>query len=127
MTIYDIPDKQRVRDLLFNWRNWAKDCPLDPAEVDYYTVSPMFRDIMPQSSTPAYDSDSALMVEEVLRVMRYPYPQERWLLAEYFGKGVTQKEIADELGIHRTTVTKCRLPMAERIFAEQWASLIRET
>ena len=126
MTIYDIPDKQRVRDLLFNWRNWAKDCPLDPAQIFYYTVSPMFRDVMPQASTPAYDSDSALMVEEVLRVMRYPYPQERWLLAEYFGKGRPQTEIARELRINQSSVSKYRLPAAERIFAEQWAEMVRK-
>lgn len=122
----DIPSKERIRNILFNWSRWARDCPLDPAEVNYYTVSPMFAAVIPRSggSTP-YDTDSALMVEEVMHVMFRPYPSEYRVIQAYFGEGRPQREIAAELGIHQASVSKYRLPAAERIFAEQWAELIR--
>ena len=121
----DIPDIDRTRNLLSNWSIWARDCPPDAAEVYYYTVSPMFADIMKQGSLPPYDIDSAMMVEEVMRRMFRPYRNEYRVLQAYYGEGLTQKEIAKELGIARQSVGRHRLPMAHRIFSEQWALLIR--
>ena len=124
MTI--LSDKDRTRQLLMNWRAWSRDCPPDPAEVDYYTVSPMFKGVIKQDSTPPYDIDSALMVEEVMRRMFKPYPKEYRVLQAYYGESRTQIEIAKEIGISRQSVGKYRLPMAERIFSEQWSELIRK-
>jgi hypothetical protein len=122
----DLPSKERTSDLLMNWRCYSKDCPPDPAQVHYYTVSPMFTDIIPRGTTPPYDTDAALMVEEVLRVMFRPYPQEWSILRDYYGRGMPQCEIAERLGINQSSVCKYRLPAARRIFAEQWALLIRK-
>ena len=123
MTI--LSDKDRTRQLLMNWRLWSRDCPPDAAEVNYYTVSPMWKGVIKQGSTPPYDTDSALMVEEVMRRMFMPYPKEYRVLQAYYGESRTQIEIAKEIGVARTTVTRYRLPMAERIFGEQWAEMIR--
>ena len=109
-----------------NWRAWSRDCPPDAALVYYYTVSPMFKGVIKQGSSPPYDVDSALMVEEVMRRMFKPYPKEYRVLQAYYGESMTQIEIAKEIGVARTTVTRYRLPMAERIFSEQWAEMIRK-
>jgi len=119
------PDPRRTRDLMENWKYWARDCPPDPSEIDYYTVSPMFADIMPRGGVPPYDTDSALMVEEVLKRMFVPYRPEWWILLAYYGKGMAQEDIADILGINQSSVSRYRLPAARRIFAEQWAELVR--
>ena len=118
----DLPDIDRCKAILLNWSYWAKDCPPDPAEA---TMCPMFAAILPKGSIPPYDEDSALLVEEVLRIMHTPYPREWWILCAYYGKGMTQDEIADILGINQPSVSKYRLPTARRIFAEQWAEMIR--
>lgn len=73
----------------------------------------------------SYDESAALMVEEVLREMFIPYQPERRLLQAYYGEGMTQDDIGRELGIARQSVGRHRLPMAQRIFSEQWAELIR--
>ena len=123
MTI--LSDKDRTRQLLMNWRLWSRDCPPDAAEVHYYTVSPMFQGVIKRGGSQPYDVDSALMVEEVMRRMFKPYPKEYRVLQAYYGESRTQIEIAKEIGVARTTVTRYRLPMAERIFGEQWAEMIR--
>ena len=123
----DTLSNERTLNLLMNWKHWAKDDQPDPAEVDYYTVSATFSSVLPRGSAPPYDTESALMVEEVLKEMFVPYQPEWWILLAYYGKGMTQDEIGQRLGIHRTTVTKRRLPMARRIFEEQWSLLIRKT
>lgn len=46
MNSNDIPSKERVKAILINWRLWAWDCPPDPAEVYYYTESPVFSGAM---------------------------------------------------------------------------------
>lgn len=119
----DQPDPRRTIDLLLNWKYWAMDCPADATDD---SVSAMFRAIMPKGSVPPYDEDSALMVEEVLRVMHKPYQPEWWILVAHYGAGMTHEEIAERLCIARITVTTRRLPMARRIFAEQWAEIIRK-
>ena len=123
MTI--LSDKDRTRSLLMNWRIWARDCPPDPAEVYYYTVSPMFKGVIKQGSTPPYDVDSALMVDEVMRRMFTPYPREYRMLQAYYGEGRTQIEIAKDMNLPRTTFQR-RKDMAERIFSEQWLEFIRK-
>jgi hypothetical protein len=118
----DIPDVDRTKNLLMNWRHWAQDCDPDPAEG---TMCPMFASILPKASVHPYDEESALLVEEVLRIMHPAYQREWWILCAYYGVGMLQEEIADRLGINQPSVSKYRLPMARRIFAEQWAGLIR--
>ena len=74
-----------------------------------------------------FDNDSAEMVEWVLRNMFVAgYRAERSLLQSYYPKGMTIRELGKELGVHHTTVFRHRKPMAERIFSEQWAKLIRD-
>ena len=118
----DLPDESRRKAILLNWSYWARDCPPDPAEA---TVCPMFAAILPKGSIPPYDEDSALLVEEVLRIMHTPYPREWWILCAYYGQGMTQEEIAERLDISQPAVNKYRLPIARRIFAEQWSEMIR--
>jgi DNA-directed RNA polymerase specialized sigma24 family protein len=61
------------------------------------------------------------MVEGVMREMFKPYPDEYRVLQAYYGERMSHQEIAKELGINESTVINDRLPMAERIFAEQLA------
>ena len=124
MTI--LSDKQRTLNLLHNWKHWSRDMTLDPAEVPYYTVSPMFRDIVPQKATPAYDVDAALLVEDCMARMFIPYKTEWNMLRDYYALGFTQYEIAKSLGIQQSSVSRYRLPAAQRIFAEQWADMVRK-
>ena len=99
------------------------DCPADATDD---SVSAMFRDILPKGSIPPYDNDAALLVEEVLRVMHKPYQPEWWILVAHYGTGMPHREIADKLCIARSTVTRHRLPMARRIFGEQWDKMVRK-
>lgn len=34
------PDKDRVKDIIWNWCYWSWDMPPDPAQVYYYTECP---------------------------------------------------------------------------------------
>lgn len=113
---------ERVRDLLSNWRNWARDCPPDPAEVHYYTVSPDFVDyVKPNPGPPPYDSDSAEMVEEVLREMYGPYRAEYRLIKWHYGQSIPQVEIARAMRISRRAI-HYRLQIALRVFSEHWVA-----
>ena len=129
MTTRNPTDVERTRDILMNWRRWAQDCNPDYAEVYYYVISPDFVGTKwtANKGTPPkpYDTASADKVEEVMRLMFKPYPKEYRLLQAYYGEGMTQEEIAAEIGVKRRTVSQHRLPMAERIFAEQWSEYIR--
>lgn len=113
-------DKDRVRDLLNNWRAWARDCPPDPAEVDFYTVSPDFRDyVKPNPSGPPYDTEAAVMVEKVLREMFKIHPFERDILITYYLRSGTVEDVARMLGYSRPTMFR-RLTAAHKVFGEMW-------
>lgn len=117
------PDKDRVRDILSNWSRWARDCPPDPAEVHYYTISPMFRDVIPKTgSQQPYDVDAADMVEEVLRTMRQAYPKCRELIILYWIQINSERALADALGMSKTTLHNRRM-FAEGVFADFWELL----
>ena len=73
----------------------------------------------------SFDEPAALMVEEVLREMFMPYHPERRVLQAYYAENMTLDEIGKEIGISDRGVGQHRRPMAERIFSEQWALLIR--
>ena len=122
MTTHDLTDKL-IKDLLLNWSYWARDTPPEPAEGG---VCPMFAAILPKGKIPPYDEAEALLVEAVLSIMHIPYHPEWWILCAYYGKGMTHDEIADKLCLARITVTTRRLPMARRIFAEQWVEMLRK-
>ena len=117
-------DKDRAKDLLNNWRIWAADCPQDPAQVPYYRKSPMFKAVLPSGCTPPYDSDSALMVEEVMReLFRKGYRAERAALITCYGENKSVRIAAPEFGISKSTMHR-RLQIAEKVFAEQWDCLV---
>lgn len=117
------PDKDRVKDLLSNWRRWARDDPPNPAEVHYYTISPMFRDIIPTASNPEpYDSRSAEMVEDVLRVMNHAYPKDRELIILYWIHMHNIRTLAEVVGIPKSTLYD-HLMFAHGVFADMWAVL----
>jgi hypothetical protein len=126
----DIPSKNRTRSILMNWRRWAADINPDYAEVHYYVISPDFAGTPFTANKgkppPPYDPDSADKVEDVLRAMFKPYPKEYRAIQAYYGERMAQSDIAKELGITQQVFSSHRLPMAERIFAEQWAELIRK-
>jgi hypothetical protein len=124
MIMNDLPSKETIHDLLMNWRFWAWDTPADDTDD---SVSAMFRAILPYGSLPAYNEAEAMLVEDVLRVMHKPYNPEWWILLAYYGRGMTQDEIAGKLGIRQQSVSKYRLPMARRIFSEHWAEMIRKS
>ena len=124
MTI--LSDKDRTRSLLMNWRIWSRDCPPDPAEVDYYTVSPMFKSITGQGSTPPYDSDSAMLVEEVLsRMFNTGYRREREVLRVCYGEGKSVRVAAPEFGASKSTMHRW-LAAAESVFSAQWDDAINK-
>lgn len=121
------PDKNRVKDLLSNWRRWSRDDPPNPAEVYYYTVSPMFRDfVKPTASNFCYDSDSALMVEEVLRLMCGAYSKERQLICDYYLREIPSRELSRVLGLPKSTMYR-HLDMAMDAFADHWDLLIKNS
>lgn len=77
------PDRKAVRSMLQHWRWYAKDLPPDSAEINYYTISPMFRDYaIPTPRSITYDIKTAEMVEEVMVEMYKWRPMARaWLRA----------------------------------------------
>jgi DNA-directed RNA polymerase specialized sigma24 family protein len=114
-------EKDRVRDLLNNWRRWSKDCPPDPAEVFYYTVSPMFRDFVkpsPGRSFP-YDPDAAEMVEDVLREMFNAHKRERMILISYYQRDCGAKDLAEIMGVAKSTMYR-QIEQASDVFSETW-------
>lgn len=121
----DIPSKERTKALLTNWADWARDCPPDWAEVDYYNVCAMFSHIIPRASGRPYNEESALLVEDVLRMMHKHYRKEWIVLVGYYGNGEPQAVVAKRLGVHQSNISRHWLPMAQRIFSEQWGLMIR--
>lgn len=114
------PDKNRVKDLLRNWRFWARDVEPDSAEIHYYTISPTFRDyVKPTPKWIRYDNDAADAVEEVLRYMFKVYPDERKTLFMYYICMNNQRDLADALDMSAATVNR-RIKVAEDAFAESW-------
>jgi len=120
----DTLTNDRIKDLLINWHRWAKDyvSPTDDS------ISPMFRGTKFTSGggMKEYEEPDALLVEEVLRIMHKPYQPEWWILVAYYGAGLTQDEIGVRLGIAQQTVSSRRLPMARRIFGEQWSKMFHK-
>lgn len=117
------PDKDRVKDLLANWRDWARDCPPDSAEILYYTISPAFRDYAkPTGKWVRYDNESAEMVEDVLREMFKAYPKDRELLILYWIHMNNVRDLAEVLSLSKSTMHR-RLQAAHDTFAEHWALL----
>jgi DNA-directed RNA polymerase specialized sigma24 family protein len=117
------PDKDRVKDLLRNWRYWARDCPPDSAEIHYYTLSPMFRQyVKPTPTWARYDELAAEMVEDVLREMFKAYPKDREMLRLYWLYINNQRHLAEALGTSQPTVSR-RLAYAENTFAHFWGVL----
>lgn len=117
------PDKNRVKDLLANWRSWARDFPPDSAEIMYYTISPSFRDyVKPTPKSIRYDEESAEMVEDVLREMFKAYPKDREMLILYWIYMHNQTDLADVLRMPRTTLQK-HIYRAHDTFADFWALL----
>ena len=74
-----------------------------------------------------YDPDSAILVEDVLRVMFVKgYRTERDLIIMYYPESMTMEDIGKELGISWRGVGRHRKPLAEKVFTEQWSELIRK-
>ena len=114
------PDKIRVKDLLRNWRYWARDVEPDSAEIHYYTISPTFRDyVKPTPNFVRYDSAAAEAVEEVLRAMFKTHPKDREILFLYYICVNSQRDLAELLDLPRTTVRR-RIHNAEDTFADFW-------
>jgi len=113
-------DKERVKDLLNNWRRYSRDCPPDPAEVHYYTISPDFRDyVKPNPGPVPYDSDSAEMVEDVLRWMYKAMPFERDMLVSYYLRGGTVDDVARMLGYGKRRMYEL-LALSHNAFGRAW-------
>ena len=117
------PEKDRVKDLLRNWKYWALDVPADSAEVYYYTVSPMFREyVKPSPSWARYDEESALMVEAVLAEMFKTDPEGRRLIQLYWLSISNERALAEYLKIPNTTL-HYRLVRSRDSFASTWGEL----
>ena len=117
------PDKNRVKDLLENWRHWGRDLPPDSAEIHYYTISPMFRDyVKPTPKWVRYDEQAALAVEEVLAEMFRTYPKDREMLILYWIHMNNIRDLADALSIPKSTVHD-RIKRAEDTFADFWVKV----
>jgi DNA-directed RNA polymerase specialized sigma24 family protein len=115
------PDKDRVKDLLANWRHYARDLPPDSAEIHYYTVSPAFREyVKPTPKWVRYDEAAADKVEDVLREMFKAYPKDREMLILYWIYINNQRDLAEVLGIPRTTLQR-RINHAQDTFADFWS------
>ena len=116
-------DKGRARDLLNNWRRYSRDNPPDPAEVNYYTVSPMFKDFVKPNPGPSpYDPESAEMVEDVLRFMFQQYPFERDMLVTYYLRSGTVEDVAKILGHGKRRMYEL-LELSHKAFAKAWYEL----
>jgi DNA-directed RNA polymerase specialized sigma24 family protein len=113
-------DRNRAKDLLLNWRQYARDLPPDSAEILYYTISPMFRDyVKPTPKWIRYDEDAALMVEDVLRDMFGTHPKDREMLILYWIHMRNVRDLAEALGMPKSTVHD-RIKSAEDTFSVQW-------
>lgn len=117
------PDRKTVRDILQNWRWYARDLPLDSAEIHYYTISPMFRDYaIPTPKHIRYDTESAEMVEEVMREMFKWRPKCRKWLIRYWLYIPNNQDLADAMGTSKRTVER-KMAEAHDAFAKYWALL----
>lgn len=117
------PDKNRVKDLLSNWRYWARDCDPDSAEIHYYTISPSFRDyVKPTPKFVRYDDDAAMAVELVLGEMFQTRPRERELLILYWICIPNVRDLADCLDMPKSTLHD-KLRRSEDVFADCWRLL----
>lgn len=110
--------RNQARDILENWRAWGKDSPKDSAEIYYYTVSPDFSQYVKRESLGyVYNPDSAMLVEDALREMFVPYGRERELIIKYYQREGSVRELADELGLPKSTMYQ-RLDFAIDVFSE---------
>lgn len=103
------PDRKTTRTILQHWRWYAKDLPPDSAEVNYYTVSPMFRDYaLPTPKSITYDEKTALMVEDVMGELYKWRPKQREWLILYWLYIPNNQDLADALS---DPDARARLPL----------------
>jgi hypothetical protein len=117
-------------ELLRNWGRWAGGPLDDPALVDYYTVSPMFRDApyvrKHLKSSKAIDPDLAEIIEagmlELRRSCALWFRQGfrsyyfRHLVLRY-ADNMTEQSMADLYGVSRDSM-RSRLDVAIKRLAE---------
>jgi predicted DNA-binding protein (UPF0251 family) len=119
------PDRDRTKAILANWSAWSRNDPIDAAQVHYYTASPMFSAVIPQGSSAPCDNDSAMMVEEVMRMLFKKHPATRRILIEYYTRDSEEaaEALAERMGMSRATLFR-RLNVARNLFAQTWGELI---
>lgn len=125
MKSYRTPDRDEVRGILQNWRKWARDVRRDSAEINYYTISPIFRGTKWAKPTPrdaSYSEDSALMVEEVLRDMYRWQPKAREWIIRYWICLPSERALAATMKVSRKVVRNA-MDHAHGEFAMRWGML----
>lgn len=119
------PDRERTRDILANWRAWARDLPRESCEINYYTISPAFRGTKWAKPTPkhvVYDEKSAEMAEDVLREMFKWQPKAREWIIGYWIYMPNYRILSAILKMSRRNLIR-KMNAAHDAFSRHWGLL----
>lgn len=116
-------ERKEWQSVLSNWGRWAGGGLDEPALVNYYTVSPMFRDAPftrnREPSPPAIDVELAELAERaILELMKADKAAFRLLRARY-AYNRTQQHLADSWKTSRQSLQRM-LDHAEEMFADAY-------